>query len=91
MAALKKYKFLFKPVFFIFNLFFATWLVVQIEKVKPSDFGKYRHLFELPEKSSLKALQKQNLKKLCSDYKAGKLDSTQFEVQLEKIMSEKIN
>lgn len=43
---MKKYNFLFKPLFFIFSLVFATWLVLFIEKISPSDFGKYGHLFD---------------------------------------------
>ena len=43
---MKKYNFLFKPVFFIFNLLFATWLVLKIEEIKPSDFSKRPSFFK---------------------------------------------
>jgi hypothetical protein len=87
MSTLRKYKFLFKPAFFIFNLFFSTWLVFQIEKIRPSDFGRYRYWFELPDKASIEAARKKHIKKLCDDYKAGLLDSTQFQLQLDKVIS----
>ena len=43
---MKKYNFLFKPLFFIFSLVFATWLVLYIEKIHPSDLGSLGHMFE---------------------------------------------
>ena len=43
---MKKYNFLFKPLFFIFNLLLATWLVLEIEKIKPSDFSKRPSFFK---------------------------------------------
>lgn len=85
---MKKYTFLFKPVFFIFNLVFATWLVFQIEKISPSDFGKYRSLFETPpEPIPVKAYSKESLKKICIDYKAGILDSAGLEQQLDRVLA----
>jgi hypothetical protein len=81
---MKEYRFLFKPLFFIFNLLFATWLVFQIEKIHPSDFGKYRSWFEEPPKLNVtKMYKKQMLKKLISDYKKGVLDSVQLDRSLE--------
>lgn len=85
MNELRKYKFLVKPVFFIFNLLFSTWLVFKIEKLSPSDFGRYRHLFESHPKPSPISLHKKEIKKLCDDYKAGLLDSTQLESKLTKL------
>ncbi|MGQ0827605.1 MAG: hypothetical protein ACT4ON_04325 [Bacteroidota bacterium] len=43
---MKKYKFILKPLFFICSLIFACWLVLIIEQVSPSDFGKYESLFK---------------------------------------------
>lgn len=43
---MKKYNFLFKPLFFIFNLLLATWIVLEIEKIKPSDFSKRPSFFK---------------------------------------------
>lgn len=40
------FAFLFKPLFFIFSLLLGSWLVLKIEKLIPSDFGKYKSLFE---------------------------------------------
>jgi hypothetical protein len=78
---MKNYSFLFKPVFFLFNLIFATWLVFKIEAIAPSDFGKYKSLFEDPPGSM--GYKKKQLKKLFVDYKIGKLDSIQLEKRLE--------
>lgn len=78
---MKKYTFLFKPAFFIFNLLFATWFVFKIEEMSPSDFGKYSSLFDDPPGSM--AHRKKELKKIIVDFKAGKLDSIQLEKKLE--------
>lgn len=84
---MKNYKFLFKPVFFIFNLLFATWLVFQIEKITPSDFGRYRSLFEDTKPVAPDhVLHKTILKKICSDYKTGALDSIKLEQELDKFL-----
>ena len=37
---MKKFDFLIKPVFFTCNLVFATWLVLTIDRIEPSDFGQ---------------------------------------------------
>ncbi|MCW3102153.1 MAG: hypothetical protein JWO09_593 [Bacteroidetes bacterium] len=85
---MKDYKFLLKPAFFIFNLLFATWLVLKIEKVAPSDFGRYEKMFHpgdiRPE--NVPQYDKYYLKKLADDYKSGVLDSAMFELQLEKFI-----
>jgi len=63
-------------------------LVFRIEEISPSDFGKYKSLFEDPPKPvSLHELNKKHLKKICSDYKAGRLDSTALEQQLDKLLT----
>jgi hypothetical protein len=83
-----KYKFLFKPAFFIFNLVFATWMVFRIEEISPSDFGKYKSLFEdSPVLTPAKIHHKQYLKKICSDYKAGVLNSAQLDQKLNKYLT----
>lgn len=77
-----KYTFLFKPVFFIFNLLFATWLVFEIEKISPSDFGgSGSPPGALPRNEKEK---KERLKKICLDFKAGLLDSALLEQKLDK-------
>jgi len=80
-----KYQFLLKPIFFIFNLLFATWLVLKIEKIQPSDFGRYEQLFQRtePRPDNVPAYDKYYIKKLADDYKSGKLDSAMFDLQLE--------
>lgn len=91
---MKKYNFLFRPVFFIFSLLFSTWLVLQIEKVSPSDFGKYKGLFEKSSKPSsitkkqklYRTINKDDLMKLCSDYKAGIIDSIELDNKLKFLL-----
>ncbi|MCW3076746.1 MAG: hypothetical protein JWO32_1355, partial [Bacteroidetes bacterium] len=81
---MKNYRFILKPLFFIFNLLFATWLVLKIEKIEPSDFGEYKSIFykgAMPKMVTQK--DKQYLKNLCSEYKNGKIDSLKLEKQLE--------
>ncbi len=85
---MKKYIFLFKPLLFIFNLFFATWLVFKIEKIRPSDMGRYGYLFEdVPPPSMLKALNKQYLKNLCYDFKNGVVDSLTLDQRIEQLLA----
>lgn len=98
---MNKYNFLFKPIFFICSLLFATWLVLYIEKINPSDLGKYESLFnsrpkEHPEESKIKkslANDKEHLKQICIDYKEGLIDSTQLDQELEGFLksSQKIS
>jgi hypothetical protein len=90
---MEKYQFLLKPIFFIFNLLFATWLVLKIEKIQPSDFGKYEKLFQRtePRPDHVPAYDKYYIKKLADDYKAGKLDSAMFDLQLEIFIDHTIN
>lgn len=85
---MKEAKFILKPLFFIFNLVFATWLVLQIEKISPSDFGRYKTLFDTPEPLSPEKLgDKAYLKRLCSDYKNGKLDSLEVEELINRYLA----
>ncbi|MDF2436660.1 MAG: hypothetical protein K0Q95_1036 [Bacteroidota bacterium] len=87
---MKNYKFLLKPIFFIFNLVFATWLVIYIERIEPSDLGRYKRLFEHKDSrpESVPQYDKYYLKKLADDYKSGVLDSEAFDIQLEKFIDE---
>lgn len=85
---MKKYKFLLKPIFFIFNLLFATWLVLKIEKIQPSDFGKHKSVFYSGPKPRMVSLEdKGYLKKLFIDYKAGKVDSLKLEEHINTFLS----
>lgn len=52
---MNKYSFLLKPLFFIFSLVFATWLTLFIERLQPSDFGKYEYIFSSEPKPVTKA------------------------------------
>jgi hypothetical protein len=84
---MKDYSFLKKPVFFIFNLVFATWLVLVIEQVKPSDFGASASFFESPPKPrKVTPDDKPYLQKLASDFKAGRIDSAQLNRALEEFL-----
>ena len=81
---MKNYTFLLKPVFFIFNLIFATWLVLAIEKIKPSDFGEKRSIFErAPKPKTVGPQDKMYLKSLAIDYKNGKIDDKKLDQALE--------
>jgi len=102
----KSYGFILKPVFFILSLMFATWLTLYIERLAPSDFGKYEYLFtgapkpgsvppvqstpeqqkQLMEVQTGRASQREYLKKICADYKAGIIDSTDLDWELEKLL-----
>lgn len=83
------YKFLIKPIFYISSLLFSSWVVLQIEKLNPSDFGRYKRLFGSGEEvqPSLN-LNKQYLIKLYSNYKEGKIDSAKFDQQLQKFLDD---
>jgi hypothetical protein len=78
MFYLKKYKFLFKPLFFIFNLFFATWLVLKIEEYQPSHKIK-------SEPPANKHLPREQLKSIIFDFKRNKIDSVEMEDRLRRL------
>ena len=87
---MKDFKFLFKPLFYIFNILFASWLVIKIEKLHPSDFGRHGRLFETDSQPGYKtcnqkefsASDKEHLKHLFLDFKSGKLDSAKLDTEL---------
>jgi hypothetical protein len=87
---MKKIEFLRKPFFFVFNLVFAAWLVLAIEKVKPSDFGSYSSFFEPNTKSAVDLKKdKPILIEICNEYKTGRIDSVQMSKKLEVFLSKK--
>lgn len=97
---MNNYNFLGKPIFFIGSLLFATWLVLYIEKINPSDLGKYEHVFTsrpkplseeviLQNKLAYKKKQQTSLKKICNDYKAGLIDSLELNKRLELFLNSK--
>jgi len=82
------YKFLLKPFFFIFNLFFATWLVLKIEQVKPSDFGRNRNLFEqAPPQRIVTMSDRTFLINLAKDYANGRIDSLILREKIESYLT----
>ena len=85
---MKEYKFLLKPTFFIFNLLFATWIVLKIEKISPSDMGKYESLFKKETQAVPPVVDnsKQQLKTLIINYKTGVIDSLTFENKLDGVL-----
>ncbi len=96
MTKLKKYSFLFKPVFYIFNIIFATWLVLKIEKLHPSSLGSYSSIFEdyKPDNKTQNEREFSNddkafLKKLFSEYKADRLDSNLLNKQIDLFLQNK--
>jgi hypothetical protein len=80
---MKKYTFLVKPLFFIFSLLFATWLVLIIEKISPSDFGRHKSLFEGTPKPIVPIKNKQYLKNLFFKYNYGIIDSNELNNKLD--------
>lgn len=86
---MQRYRFLLKPAFFIFNLVFATWLVLKIEEIKPSDFGRYGSIFTPANKLTHgKIQQKKYLNKLINEYKLGRLDSLELNKEIENYLAE---
>jgi hypothetical protein len=84
---MKKYKFLFKPIFFIFNLLFATWLVFRIEKIQPSDFGRYKGIFGPAAAIDMKDNPaKSRLLKIMKDFREGKMSEQKAEREIEKVI-----
>ena len=80
---MKKYNFLFKPVFYIFCLLIATWLVIRIEKISPSDFGDHKSIFAPKENHSKKIIEdKKYLRNLFIIYKMGVVDSIELDRKL---------
>ncbi|MCE9540358.1 MAG: hypothetical protein K8R85_14250 [Bacteroidetes bacterium] len=82
-SKLEKYTFLLKPLFFISSLLFASWLVLKIEKLRPSDFGEERYLFENEPVPSVAKYDEQYLKNLFLEYKFGIINSRQLDEKLE--------
>jgi hypothetical protein len=81
---MKRYKFILKPLFFIFSLTASSYMVLVIEKISPSDFGRQHNLFVAdpppivqPVKSQARILNysHQYLRNLCFDYKFGIIDN----------------
>jgi hypothetical protein len=84
---MKQYIFLLKPLFFIFNIVFATWLVLKIEKIKPSDFGEHKSIFEnAPKPRVLTKSDKHRLKTLAYEFKYGIIDSAGLNKKLDKLL-----
>jgi hypothetical protein len=83
---MKKIDFLFKPIFFIFSLLFAAWMLMKIEKLNPSDFDDHKtHVSQKSNKipdSCLWNNRKKYLQNLCTSYKAGMIDSSRLDEKL---------
>ncbi len=85
---MKQYAFVIKPLFFIFNLIFATWLVLSIERINPSDFGQYRSVFESQARpKKVFPDDKPKLKQLAIDFKEGKIDENTLDKELEAFLA----
>jgi hypothetical protein len=84
---MKQYKFLLKPIFFIFNLLFATWLVLKIESIQPSDFGEHKTIFNpAPKPRIVTGKDKEVLRAIALEFKYGIIDSTRMEQRLEEFL-----
>ncbi len=68
---MKQYTFLYKPLFYIFSLLFATWLVTEVEKISPSDDS----LKQTAIKETGFSDPQKYLLNVCCAYKAGVIDS----------------
>ncbi len=70
---MKRFSSLLKPLVFIAQLLLASWLVLYIEKLQPSDFGHNKSLF-INERKSMDAKQKE-ARAILLQFKTGSLDS----------------
>jgi hypothetical protein len=85
---MKQYKFLGKSIFFILNLVFATWLVLKIEKIKPSDFGEYKSIFSsAPKPRVISKSDKMVLKTIFFEFKYGLIDTAQLNKKLDRFLA----
>ena len=87
---MKTYTFLFKHMFFMFSLLVASWLVLKIEKLRPSDFGKEKYLFEDEQVVSVSKYDEQYLKKLFLEYKFGIINSRQLDEKINLFLNPKL-
>jgi hypothetical protein len=81
-----KYTFLLKPLFYIISLIFSCWMVLKIEKLTPSDFGKYESMFNNNHPTDLSLSHILYLKQLCKAYKAGVIDSVKLDSELQTFL-----
>jgi hypothetical protein len=85
---MKRYKFLIKPLFYIFSLTASSYMVLVIEKISPSDFGRHQDLFVSEPKPAVDVQMvkmnytKQYLKNVCFDYKYGIIDNATLDERL---------
>ena len=85
---MKQYAFLIKPAFFVVNLVFATWLVLAIEQVEPSDFGQYKSFFETTARPrKVFPEDKHKLKQIAVDFKTGKIDENTLDKELDAFLA----
>jgi len=85
---MNNYKFLRKPFFFLFNLLFATWLVLKIEQIKPTDFGRNRNFFEpAPQPRIVTIKDRAFLLQMANDYAKDKLDSAALRLKIEAYLT----
>jgi hypothetical protein len=88
---MKRYKFLIKPLFYIFCLTGSSYMVLVIEKISPSDFSKHQTLF-ISTPKNIQAVQvkydrnKDYLKSICFDYKYGVIDSATLDEKLNQFL-----
>ncbi|MEW6468842.1 MAG: SHOCT domain-containing protein [Bacteroidota bacterium] len=81
---MSRYKFLLRPLFYIFSILFSSWMVLWIESISPSDFGKYGALFSTPVPAPPGG--RDQLKKLYREYKSGRISSDEFEKKFEDLL-----
>ncbi|MFL5764121.1 MAG: hypothetical protein ACJ77K_09280 [Bacteroidia bacterium] len=81
---MSNYKFLLKPLFFIFNLLFATWLVLKIEQIQAPD--AIMPPASTHNKPGSAGNEKAILRSLLWSYKAGRLDSIQLDNKIDDFL-----
>lgn len=75
---------LIKPLLFIAQLLIASWLVLYIEKLQPSDFGRYKSLFVNERKSLLE--KRLEAHEVLFEFKQNRLDSLQAIHKLDSLL-----
>lgn len=63
-------------------------MVLQIEKLSPSDFGRHGSLFEHKKEKETLPAGKHAIKKLYKEYRNGLVDSVTFHKRLEKYIEQ---
>jgi hypothetical protein len=85
---MERYNFLFKPVFFIVSLLFSSWLVIQVERLQPSDLGRFEKLFDSGEKEEKPSPEyiRAYLHTLYRDHQEGRISDQVLTIEVYKFL-----